>query len=140
MSAQVAAGDLYEIEAGHIAQGKARTNAVKAFASTMIKDHGAMSSTLMAALDNAQRKIAHPSDQLPTDKQAMIEQLKATPRARSSTACIWGSNCRRTNRPGRSKRAMRRTATTPLCGKSPKDAVPIVEQHLAMLKALQPQP
>jgi putative membrane protein len=138
--AQVAAGDLYEIEAGHIAQGKARTNAVKAFASTMIKDHGAMSSTLMAALDNAQRKIAHPSDQLPTDKQAMIDQLKATPKGPQFDSLYLGQQLQAHQQAWALEKGYATDGDDASLRQVAASAVPIVEQHLAMLKALQPQP
>ena len=136
--AQAAAGDLYEIQAGHIAQGKARENAIKAFATTMIKDHGTMSSTLMAALDNAQRKIAHPSDQLPTDKQAMIDQLKATPKGAQFDSLYLGQQLQAHQQAWALQKGYATDGDDASLRQVAASAVPIVEQHLAMLKALQP--
>ncbi len=137
--AQTAAGDLYEIQAGHIAQGKARSNALKSFASTMIKDHGTMSQTLMAALDNAQRKIAHPSDQLPTDKQAMIDQLKATPKGAQFDSLYLGQQLQAHQQAWALEKGYATDGDDASLRQVAASAVPIVEQHLAMLKALPPQ-
>ena len=136
--AQAAAGDLYEIQAGHIAQGKARENGIKAFASTMVKDHSTMSSTLMAALDNAQRKIAHPSDQLPTDKQAMIDQLKATPKGAQFDSLYLGQQMQAHQQAWALQKGYATDGDDASLRQVAASAVPIVEQHLAMLKALQP--
>jgi putative membrane protein len=138
--AQAAAGDLYEIEAGKIAQGKARQTALKAFATTMVKDHGAMAATLTAALDNAQRKIAHPSDQLPTDKQAMIDQLKSTPKGPQFDSLYLGQQLQAHQQAWALEKGYATDGDDAALRQVAASAVPIVEQHLAMLKALQPQP
>ncbi len=136
--AQTAAGDLYEIQSGRIAQGKVRANALKAFASTMTKDHGTMSSTLMGALDNAQRKIAHPSDQLPTDKQAMIDQLKSTPKGAQFDSLYLGQQLQAHQQAWALQKGYATDGDDASLRQVAASAVPIVEQHMAMLKALQP--
>jgi len=135
---QAAAGDLYEIQAGHIAQGKARSTAIKGFAATMVKDHGTMAATLMAALDNAQRKIAHPSDQLPTDKQAMIDQLKSTPKGAQFDSLYLGQQMQAHQQNWALQKGFATDGDDAALRQVAASAVPIVEQHLAMLKALQP--
>ena len=77
---QAAASDMFEMESGKIAESKSKQKAVRAFGASMVKDHGKTTASLMAALNNAQRKIAKPPEVLPSDKQAMVDQLKATPR------------------------------------------------------------
>jgi putative membrane protein len=136
--AQAAAGDLYEIQAGHIAQGKAQQTALKAFATTMIKDHGAMQATLLAALNNAQRNIAKPSDQLPTDKQAMIDQLKATPKGQQFDSLYMGQQMQAHEQAWALEKGYATDGDDAALRQVAASAVPIVEQHLAMLKALQP--
>ena len=136
--ALAAAGDLYEIQAGHIAQGKAYQTGLRAFAATMIKDHGMMSATLMAALDNAQRKIAHPSDQLPSDKQAMIDQLKATPKGPQFDSLYLGQQLQAHQQAWSLQKGYATDGDDASLRQVAASAVPIVEEHLAMLKALQP--
>jgi putative membrane protein len=136
--AQTAAGNLYEIQAGHIAQGKARSTAIKGFAATMVKDHGTMQATLMAALDNAQRKIAHPSDQLPSDKQAMIDQLKATPKGAQFDSLYLGQQLQAHQQAWALQKGYATDGDDASLRQVAASAVPIVEQHIAMLKALQP--
>ena len=97
-----------------------------------------MSATLMAALDNAQRKIARPSDQLPTDKQAMIDQLKATPKGPQFDTLYLGQQLQGHQQAWALQKGYATDGDDSALRQVAASAVPIVEQHLAMLKALQP--
>jgi putative membrane protein len=74
-----AISDLYEIQSGRIAQTKARSDEIRSFADTMIKDHGATTAQLEQTIPNSGLSLTPPS-RLDARHQALINQLQtATP-------------------------------------------------------------
>lgn len=72
-----AATDMYEIEAGKLASTMGSNAAVKSFGEMLVTDHGKSSADLKAAAAETGPAITPPAA-LPADKQAMIDQLKAS--------------------------------------------------------------
>jgi putative membrane protein len=134
---QAAAGDIFEMQAGEIAEHKSKVPAIKMFASTMVKDHATTTATLMAALNNAQRKIAKPSDQLPSDKQAMIDQLKSTPRGVAFDKLYLAQQLQAHQQAWALQKGYATDGDDASLRQVAAGAVPIVEGHLTMLKNLQ---
>ena len=126
--AQAAASDKYEIEAGRVAEHKAKRKDVRQFASSMVKDHEKLTGSLTGALDNAQRKITKPSDQLPSDKQAMIDQLNNTPRGSAFDNLYLAQQLQAHQQAWALQKGYAVDGD---------DAVPMVESHLSAVKALQ---
>jgi putative membrane protein len=73
--------DNFEIQSGRLAATKSHREDVKGFGKQMVADHTASTRTLMAALNNQDRKIAPPSTRLSSDKQAKLDLLRKAPRA-----------------------------------------------------------
>jgi putative membrane protein len=71
-----ATGDMYEIQAAKLAQTMSNSDAVKAFAATMIKDHTATSAKLKATLPTSGANVTPPTT-LDERRQGMIDNLKA---------------------------------------------------------------
>ena len=103
----------------------------------MIKDHAKLTRSLNGALDNAQPKITKPSDQLSSDKQAMIDQLNNTPRGSAPDNLFLTQQLQAHQQAWALQKgyavdgddaALRQVAST---------AVPTVESHLAIMKQLQ---
>ena len=135
--AQAAASDMFEVASGKIARSKAKDKQIKAFGDNMVKDHTKTTQVLMGALENAQRKLAKPSMQLPTDKQAMIDQLKNTPKGAAFDTLYLSQQLQAHQQAwalhkgyatGGDDAALRQVAA---------GAVPVVEGHLTMIKAMQ---
>ena len=127
--------DRFEIESSRIAAMKSKREDVKGFAKQMIQDHTTTTKSLMAALNNADRKIATPSTTLSADKAAKIALLKKAPKAsfdqiylqqqleahQSAWALHKGYATEGTDA------ALKQVAAT---------AVPVIEQHFGHVKAL----
>jgi putative membrane protein len=71
-----AISDMYEIESSKLAEQKATSPAIKAFAKQMIADHTATTAKLKATLKTAKLDITPPSA-LDSRRQGMIDNLKA---------------------------------------------------------------
>ena len=71
-----AISDMYEVEAGKIAQQRAKRADVKAFGAMMVKDHTATTAGLKDALKAANLTIAPPTA-MDDRRQGMINNLKA---------------------------------------------------------------
>lgn len=69
---QAAAGGLYEVEAGKLAQGKGKSDSVKAFGSMLVKDHEAANQRLK---DLARSKEVSLPTAIPSDKQLRLDDL-----------------------------------------------------------------
>lgn len=71
-------GDMYEIEAGRIAQQRARSEEIRQLAQRMIQDHTTSSDQLMAALRTGEGATL--ADELPDDldqhRQTMLDHLR----------------------------------------------------------------
>lgn len=70
--------DMYEIEAGKMAQQRSKNPDVKAFAAMMIKDHTAMSNDMKPLIAAAGQK---PSPDLDQRRKGFLDNLKAAPAA-----------------------------------------------------------
>jgi len=71
-----AASDMYEVEAGRIAQEKGQSDAVKQFAQMMIDDHTTSSENLMAAAGQASGVTVAP--RMTAMQQQMLTELRNT--------------------------------------------------------------
>lgn len=71
---QAAASDMYEIEAGKLAQANGKSAAVKEFGAMLVAEHTKSSGELKAAAKTAPGATAPAT--LPADKQANIDALK----------------------------------------------------------------
>lgn len=71
----MAASDVYEIEAGKLAQEKGTSQAVKDFGAMMIKDHTTSSSNLKAAVGKNPKLMLSP--QMTSAQQSKLDQLTA---------------------------------------------------------------
>jgi len=71
-----AIGDMYEIEAGKMAQQMGKSDAVKTFGGQMVKDHTATSAKLKATLGTAGADVTPPTT-LDERRQGMIDNLKS---------------------------------------------------------------
>lgn len=135
--AQAAASDLYEIQAGKIADGKAKNKQIKALAATMVKDHQKTAAVLKGALVNAQRKLAPPSAMLPTDKQAMVDQLNQTPRGAAFDSLYLSQQLQAHQQAWALHKGYATDGDDAALRQVAASAVPVVEKHLTMIKALQ---
>ena len=70
--------DMYEIDAGKIAQQRSKNADVKAFAAMMVKDHTAMSNEMKPLIAAANQK---PSADLDQRRKGFLDNLKAAPAA-----------------------------------------------------------
>ncbi|HEX8233037.1 MAG TPA: DUF4142 domain-containing protein [Caulobacteraceae bacterium] len=82
-----AISDMYEIEAGKLAQQKGQNAQVKAFGAMMVKDHTTMSTKMKAALSKAGANVTAPT-KLDERRQGMIDNLKAANGADFDTAYL----------------------------------------------------
>lgn len=73
--AQAAASDMYEIEAGKLAQQMGKSQAVKDFGGMLVTEHTRSARELKAAAESAEGVTAPAA--LPADKQAQIDALAA---------------------------------------------------------------
>ena len=135
--AQAAASDQFEIEAGRVAEHKAKRKDIRQFAASMVKDHGKLSGSLDGALDNAQRKIAKPSDQLSSDKQAMIDQLNNTPRGSAFDNLYLTQQLAAHQQAWALQKGYATDGDDVALRQVASAAVPTIEEHLTMIKALQ---
>lgn len=71
----VSASDLYETEAGKLAQAKGSSQAVKDFGAMMMKDHAVSTANLKTAVATNPNLMLAP--QLTTEQQTKLDQLKA---------------------------------------------------------------
>ena len=127
--------DNFEIQSGRIAATKSKRQDVKGFAKQMMTDHAGTTKSLMAALNNQDRKITPPSMTLSADNQAKIDLLRKAPKNsfdqiylkqqleahQSAWALHKGYEADGTDA------SLKQVAST---------AVPVVEGHLAMLKGM----
>lgn len=69
---KAAAGGLYEVQAGQLAQQKGSSDSVKSFGAMLVKDHSAANDELKALAE--QKGVALPTS-LPQDKQRKLDKL-----------------------------------------------------------------
>ena len=134
---QAAASDMFEMQSGRIAEGKSKQKAVREFGASMVKDHGKTTSSLMAALNNAQRKIAKPPEALPSDKQAMIDQLKATPKGAAFDQLYLSQQLQAHQQAWALQKGYATDGDDAALRQVAASAVPVVESHLTEIKGLQ---
>lgn len=69
---KAAAGGMYEVEAGKLAQSKGQSEPVKSFGGMLVKDHGSANDELKAL---ASKKGAQLPGSVPSDKQKKLDKL-----------------------------------------------------------------
>lgn len=74
---KAAASDMFEVEAGKLAQTKATNAEVKAFAEMMVKDHTKSTADLKKAIADSGQTITPPAA-MPADMQAKLDALNAS--------------------------------------------------------------
>lgn len=129
--------DNFEIQSGRIAATKSRRADVKTFARQMVSDHTGTTKSLMAALNNQDRKIAPPSMTLSADNQAKIDLLRKAPKNSFDQIYL-----KQQLEAHKSAWALQDGYATDGTDASLKQvaatAVPVVEGHLSMLKGMGP--
>lgn len=127
--------DNFEIQSGKIAAMKSRRKDVKAFAKEMISDHTGTTKSLMAALNNQDRKITPPSMTLSSANQAKIDLLRKAPK--NSFDQIYLQQQFEAHQTAWSLHSGYATDGTDAPLKQiASTAVPIIEHHLSMLKSM----
>lgn len=129
--------DMYEIASSRLAVTKSKNPAIVAFAKQMITDHMTTSKSLMAALDNADRKIAKPSTMMSTEKASKIQLLKKAPKGSFDNLYLqqqlqahqaaWSLH--KGYALDGTDASLKQVAST---------AVPVIERHLQHLKGIMP--
>ena len=127
--------DNFEIQSGRIAEMKSKRKDVRAFAKQMITDHTGTTKSLMAALNNQDRKITPPSTMLSSDNQAKIALLRKAPKNSfdqiylqqqlQAHQAAWA--LQKGYATDGTDASLKQVATT---------AVPVVESHISMLKGM----
>lgn len=127
--------DNFEIQSGRIAASKSKRQDVKGFAKQMITDHSGTTKSLMAALNNQDRKITPPAMKLSADNQAKIDLLRKAPK--NSFDEIYLKQQLEAHQSAWALHSGYATDGTDASLKQvASTAVPIVEGHLSMLKGM----
>jgi len=127
--------DNFEIQSGRIAASKARREDVKGFAKQMVTDHTASTKTLMAALNNQDRRITPPSTTLSSANQAKLDLLRKTPKA--SFDQIYLQQQLESHRAALAlDQGYADNGTDPTLKQVAKTVVPVVQQHLSSIQGL----
>lgn len=127
--------DMFEIKSSQIALSKSKRADVKGFAHKMIEDHTKTTDTLKAALKNDDRKITMPT--MPTsDTVAKLQMLRKTPSA-SFDQVYLQQQLEGHQKAWALHEGYATDGTDPALKQVATSAVPIIEQHLQMVKALQ---
>lgn len=129
--------DNFEIQSGRVASMKSKRADVKAFAKQMVSDHMDSSKSLMAGLSNQDRKIAPPAMKLSADNQAKLDLLKKAPKA--SFDDIYLKQQLAAHQTAWSlQKGYSDTGTDATLKQIASTTVPVVENHLTMLKGMVP--
>jgi putative membrane protein len=127
--------DNFEIQSGKIAAMKSKDKAIKAFGRQMVSDHMGTTKSLMAALNNPDRKITPPSTMLSAANQSKIALLKKAPK--NSFDQIYVKQQIEAHQAAWSlQKGYATDGTDPSLKAVASTAVPIVESHLTMLKSM----
>jgi putative membrane protein len=128
-------GDMYEIQSSKLALTKSKRADVKGFAKQMIADHTKTTQSLKAALVNQDRKIAPPPMMLSSANQSKIDLLRKAPKGTFDQLYLqqqlqahqmaWSLHDGYAT-DGQDPQLKQVAAT----------AVPIIEQHLSMVKGM----
>lgn len=129
--------DNFEIQSGRIAEMKSTNKSVKAFGKQMISDHTGTTKSLLAALNNPDRKIAPPSTKLSTTNESKLELLRKAPK--NSFDQIYLKQQMEAHQTAWAlHKGYVTDGTDPSLKQVASTAVPIVESHLGMLKTMTP--
>jgi putative membrane protein len=127
--------DNFEIQSGRIAAMKSKRADIKGFAKQMVADHSGTSKSLMAALNNQDRKITAPSMKLSAANQAKIDLLRKAPK--NSFDQIYLSQQLEAHQSAWAlQKGYATDGTDPSLKQVAATAVPIIEGHLSMVKAM----
>jgi putative membrane protein len=129
--------DNFEIQSGRIAAMKSRNKDVRNFGQQMISAHTGTSKSLMAALNNQDRKITPPSPKLSADNQAKIDLLRKAPK--NSFDQIYIAQQLEAHKAAWALHTGYATDGTDASLKQvAMTAIPVVESHLSMLQGMAP--
>ena len=129
--------DMFEITTGRLAGTKGQSSAVKSFGREMVTDHMGTTKALMAALRNADRKIARPSMRMSSDNAAMVTLLRKAPRANFDNLYLQQQMTAH-QKAWALHKGYATEGTDPALRQVAAAAVPIVERHITHLKSLMP--
>ena len=129
--------DNFEIQSGRIAATKSKSKDVKAFAKQMVADHSGTTKSLMAGLNNQDRKIAQPSMKLSSANQAKVDLLRKAPKA-SFDQIYLKQQLEAHQSAWALQKGYADTGTDPTLKQIASTAVPVVESHLTMLMGMVP--
>jgi putative membrane protein len=127
--------DNFEIQSGRIAEMKSKRTDVRAFAKQMISAHTGTTKSLMAALNNQDRKITPPSPKLSAVNQAKIDLLRKAPK-NSFDQIYLKQQFEAHQNAWALHKGYETDGTDASLKQVASTAVPIVESHLAMLKSM----
>lgn len=80
-SAAASDANLFQIAASRLSLTRSQRSDVQAYARRIIAEAGTSQDTLLASLNNDQRKIAKPTTRLSANRAAMLKMLRKTPRS-----------------------------------------------------------
>jgi putative membrane protein len=127
--------DNFEIQSGRIAAMKAHRKDVKSFGSQMISDHSGTTKSLMAALNNKDRKIVPPSTKLSAANEAKIDLLRKAPK-NSFDQIYLTQQLEAHQNAWALHKGYATDGTDASLKQVASTAVPVVESHLSMLKSM----
>lgn len=127
--------DNFEIQSGRIASTKSRREDVKGFGKQMIADHTQSTKTLMAALNNQDRKITPPAMRLSSANQAKLDLLRKTPKA-SFDQLYLQQQLEAHQTALALHQGYAANGTDPTLKQVATTIVPVVQQHLTMVQGM----
>ena len=129
--------DNYEIQSSRLALSRSKNPQTKDFARQMIADHTTTTKSLMAALDNPDRRIAKPSTMLSTDNASKIALLKKAPKD-SFDQLYMQQQLQSHQTAWALHKGYATDGTDPALKQVPSTAVPVVERHIQHVKGMMP--
>lgn len=127
--------DNFEIQSGRIAATKSKRKDVKSFGQQMITQHTGTSKSLMAALNNQDRKITPPSTKLSAANEAKIELLRKAPK-NSFDQIYLQQQLEAHQAAWALHKGYATDGTDPSLKQVASTALPVVEGHISMLKSM----
>jgi putative membrane protein len=129
--------DMYEIKSSQLALRKAQRDDVKAFARQMVTDHTQTTKSLMAALNNSDRKIAKPPMRMSAENEANLKLLQKAPKGSFDTMYLTQQVAAHQKAWSLHKGYATNGTDAPL-KQVAGTAVPIIEQHYTHVKGMVP--
>lgn len=127
--------DNFEIQSGRIAATRSRREDVRGLAKQLVADHTATTKSLMAALNNPDRKITPPSTTLSSANQSKLDLLRKAPKASFDQLYLQQQlDAHRTA--WALHKGYADTGTDPSLKQVATTAVPVIERHLSSIKGM----